>query len=434
MSKDGLSIIDFCKATGGDVMVKTVLKQFTGIDEQGNKYSPYELTYGSNKVLYWKCDAGHLRLLRVSHKLRCPYAKCPICEANRLSTLSLKDWCNEHTFGAKLKSEWTGITKEGKHLDFNSVLHTDDTIVQWKCSRGHSWYRSIVSRVSEQHNCAVCSEMKRAARYEFSLENALNDKNIQDKFLGLSFVDNVSPRDIWYRTRLNSSWLCKNGHTYKMSVYDKVIEGIGCPTCKQLAIMSDNSLINWCNNNGRKGQLVKLEWTGKSVSGITRDISKTYTFDTDILTWNCLNNHEFKASVKDVIYKHTSCQICSKKKLSTQFNNLMSILNQNFTSVNGHAILKVDNDTNERLFIDFFVKQYNTAINYIPAYWGEYNESKIREELKKHNIRLLTIIEDTSINEGLKVQNDVLTCRNLDMNTLEKITDIIRQTGGNSDG
>lgn len=428
MPRCGTSIIDYCNIQGGQVLVQAILKQYTGIDENGNKYSPYELTYGSNKELYWKCDAGHLRLQRVATRVKYPYAKCPICEQARLKQLTLKDWCKTHNFGSTIQQEWTGITKDGRHLDFNSLQYYDDTIVQWTCSNGHSWYRDIFSRVSEQHKCAVCSEMYRAAKPEYSLETFIRENKVQDQYVGVYGIEGVKPRDIWYRSHLRTIWRCKSGHVYNVDTYKKVMENYGCPCCKQSAIWGDRSLVNWCNNNGVQGQSVRMAWTGKCENGTVKDINKTYTFDSSILTWKCINNHLYKASVKDIVYNHTKCPMCSMKYGSEQFKQLSNTLHKLLGTLNCNITLNCNDNPDKRLFVDFFVKEYNTAINYVPSYWSNYNEYQLRNKLNRDNIRLLTIKENAFGSFEVRFGNSVETYANLDSNTVEKIVDTIKRT------
>ena len=108
--------------------------------------TPDSITFGSNKVVWWKGSCGYE--WQTSVKARSKGEKCPICsgvravaEINDLSTLK------------------PGLASERSKK--NEIKPTEVTVgshkkVIWKCRLGHEWTASVKSRSINGSGCPYC--------------------------------------------------------------------------------------------------------------------------------------------------------------------------------------------------------------------------------------------------------------------------------------
>lgn len=112
--------------------------------------TPDGITFGSNKVVWWKGSCGHE--WQTSVKARSKGEKCPICSGAR-AVAGINDLS---TLKPGLASEWSKK---------NEIKPTEVTIgshkkVIWKCRLGHEWTASVKSRSINGSGCPYCSHNK----------------------------------------------------------------------------------------------------------------------------------------------------------------------------------------------------------------------------------------------------------------------------------
>lgn len=112
--------------------------------------TPDGITFGSNKVVWWKGSCGHE--WQTSVKARSKGEKCPICSGAR-AVAGINDLS---TMKPGLASEWSKK---------NEIKPTEVTVgshkkVIWKCRLGHEWTASVKSRSINGSGCPYCSHNK----------------------------------------------------------------------------------------------------------------------------------------------------------------------------------------------------------------------------------------------------------------------------------
>ena len=112
--------------------------------------TPDGITFGSNKVVWWKGSCGHE--WQTSVKARSKGEKCPICSGAR-AVAGINDLS---TLKPGLASEWSKK---------NEIKPTEVTVgshkkVIWKCRLGHEWTASVKSRSINGSGCPYCSHNK----------------------------------------------------------------------------------------------------------------------------------------------------------------------------------------------------------------------------------------------------------------------------------
>ena len=118
--------------------------------ERNLPLTPDDITFGSNKKVWWKGACGHE--WQTSVKARSNGEKCPICSGARviagindlatLEPLLVKQWSKKN----KIKPTEVSI---GSHKK-----------VIWRCKKGHEWEAAVKSRTINKTGCPYCSHNK----------------------------------------------------------------------------------------------------------------------------------------------------------------------------------------------------------------------------------------------------------------------------------
>ena len=109
--------------------------------------TPDNITFGSNKIVWWKGSCGHE--WQASVKSRSSGENCPICSGKRVAT-GINDLA---TLKPELVKEWS---------DKNTLKPTEVTVgshkkIIWKCKLGHEWQATVKSRTLNGTGCPYCS-------------------------------------------------------------------------------------------------------------------------------------------------------------------------------------------------------------------------------------------------------------------------------------
>ena len=114
-----------------------------------NKFSPKEVTSGSNKKVWWICSSGHEWKATIHSRSVKGYG-CPYCSGHYAG------------YGNTLSAKHPELVKE---IDFMKSKINPDEIhpgtelaLWWKCERGHSWKTSVKHRTQENGTgCPFCT-------------------------------------------------------------------------------------------------------------------------------------------------------------------------------------------------------------------------------------------------------------------------------------
>ena len=120
--------------------------------ERNVDVAPTQLTLGSNKKVWWKCDEGHEWQATIAS--RNSGCGCPCC-AGRFAVKGENDL---YTVNPTLADEWNYEKNNG--LTPADVLPNSNKKVWWKCSQGHEWQAKIQGR-TKGSGCPQCAREKR---------------------------------------------------------------------------------------------------------------------------------------------------------------------------------------------------------------------------------------------------------------------------------
>ncbi|MCK5021415.1 MAG: zinc-ribbon domain-containing protein [Candidatus Peribacteraceae bacterium] len=124
-------------------------------DSEKNKIKPEEVSYGSNKKVWWTCSNENCnyswRALIGNRTLKINPTGCPSCSGNVVT-----DKNNISITHPELCKEWDFEKNEIKPEE---VTHSSGKKVWWLCGKGHSWNALISNRtrIKKPSSCPACA-------------------------------------------------------------------------------------------------------------------------------------------------------------------------------------------------------------------------------------------------------------------------------------
>lgn len=111
-----------------------------------NLLSPFEVSAGSSKKVWWRCKKGHEWEALVH--TRSKGTGCPYCSGRRV-TPGVNDLLTKNP---RIAKEWH---PENEGDPYSTQWHSNKR-VKWLCSKGHEWENTVTSRVFEDSGCRQC--------------------------------------------------------------------------------------------------------------------------------------------------------------------------------------------------------------------------------------------------------------------------------------
>ena len=175
--------------------------------EKNLPLTPDDITFGSNKKVWWRGACGHE--WQTSVKARSNGEKCPICSGARviagindlatLEPLLVKQWSKKN----KIKPTEVSIDSHKK--------------VIWRCKKGHEWEAVVKSRTINKTGCPYCSG------YIFS--KGFNDLQTTHPEIASEWSEKnlpLKPDEVNAKSRKNVWWRCgKCGNEWKSVINDE---------------------------------------------------------------------------------------------------------------------------------------------------------------------------------------------------------------------
>jgi hypothetical protein len=186
-------------------------------EEKNGKLTPYQFSYGSTKVVWWKCLKNHS--WQEQPQLRIRGLGCPFCAGKRVNL----DNCLA-TVNPELAKEWHA-EKNGRLTPFD-VTKSSGKVVWWLCSKkGHEWEARIASR-NKGNGCPFC-----AGKRVFK-DNCLET---EDPILASQWHptrNTKTPNEVTAHYGKKVWWYCENGHEWEATVDKRYrAKTRKCPVC-----------------------------------------------------------------------------------------------------------------------------------------------------------------------------------------------------------
>ena len=171
---------------------------------------PKDLSYGSNKKVWWKCIKGHEWKTTISNRTnKTNGTNCPYCSNKKVSKEN-----NLKFLFPEIAKEWHP-TKNG-NLTSEDVTKGSNKKVWWKCIKGHEWQKTIYEK-TQGNKCPICNS------FNFVFPNIAKEWHpTKNGNLTSEDVTQHSGKIVW--------WKCIKGHEWKVSVNNRS-RGNNCPHC-----------------------------------------------------------------------------------------------------------------------------------------------------------------------------------------------------------
>lgn len=349
--------------------------------------TPEQVTYGSNKKVYWKGKCGHEWLMSV--KSRSKGEGCPYCAGKRV----LAGFNDIATKAPELAEEWS---KKNTDVMPQQFTVGSSKKVWWKGKCGHEWMATIKNRISGS-GCPYCNNMEILKGFndlETLQPELAKDWSEKNAPLKPDQVMQFSNKKVWWKCHV-----C--GYEWKALISSRG-RGSKCECC------SGGKIVTGINDlKTTQPELVK-EWSELNVSVKPTEVRENAR---EVVWWTCADcGHNWKASVA-VRVQGSGCPQCRRKRQTEEavfklkFRRDMEKLERNFEIealryyLNKSEIeAEFMNEDAIGVPIDVYLPAVKGAIIFSKKYHNNYHGYKMEnaknELCKKNNIRLVRIVED----------------------------------------
>jgi len=271
--------------------------------EKNGDLSPDSVSYGSQKMIWWRCEHGHEwqspPYSRVGRSSGCPY-----CAGKRLAP------------GRDLQTLYPDIARQW-HPVKNGVFTPEQVQpgshkpVWWRCDQGHEWKAPVKSR-SEGSGCPICSNRV--------VIPGVNDLATTAPELSKQWHPNkngdLTPAQVLSGSSRKVWWRCTQGHEWQATIHSRVC-GRGCPVCMGKTIIpGENDLESYSPELAR-------QWIREKNGSLTPD--RVAVSSNRKVWWRCDKGHEWQSAISTRTSHQSGCPYCGNRKVLAGFNDLKTV-------------------------------------------------------------------------------------------------------------
>ncbi len=254
--------------------------------------TPEQVTFGSNKKVWWQCSQGHEWQARISSRTN-NGTGCPYC-SGRFAIPGKTDLATTYP---KLANEWHP-TKNGE-LKPTKICYGAGKKVWWLCAKGHEWQARISNRTNNGTGCPYCS-----GRFAISGKTDLATANPK---LAAEWHptknENLTPKQVTLGSNKKVWWLCAKGHEWQALISQRSY-GAGCPYCSGLFAIPGKTDLATANPK------LAAEWHPTKNTELA--LKQTTIGSHHNVWWQCSTcGHEWQARVFSRT-KGSGCPVCSR--------------------------------------------------------------------------------------------------------------------------
>lgn len=219
--------------------------------EKNGTLTPQDVTVGSQKKVFWRCDQGHVWDAFV--RCRVQGQGCPYCNNRRVLT----GYNDLATTDPEIAEEWdyqknTGMTPQ-------TINAGSKKKAWWICKKcGYEWQTAICNR-HRGNGCPSCAGV--------IVRESVSD--LQTRFPEIAAEWDIEnndkkPSEVAPYSDYRAAWICPKGHSYKAVVADRV-KGNNCPECSRERRVSfpEKALVYYISKEfGGTEQNYRSTWLG----------------------------------------------------------------------------------------------------------------------------------------------------------------------------
>lgn len=285
--------------------------------EKNYPLTPDKITYGSNKIVWWKAACGHE--WQTSVKARSKGEGCPICSGARVIE-GINDFA---TLKPELALEWS----EKNEIKPTEVSIGSHKKVIWKCKHGHEWKASVKSRTVNGTGCPYCSHNK--------VLEGFNDLATQLPEVAAEWSERNYPLKPTMVTAFANSkawWKCRTCGNEWYTLISTRSGGSKCPYC------SGYTLLKGFNDLATTHPQLAEEWSERNLP-LTPDTVNEKSRKN--VWWRCKTcGYEWKSVIHSRV-KGASCPVCADRAVLPGYNDL--------ATTDTHLLSEWDYDKNKNI-------------------------------------------------------------------------------------
>ena len=191
---------------------------------KNGKLRPENVSYGSDKKVWWKCSRGHSWEREIFGRTsRIKRNKCPLC-----SSLFYTN--------PDISKQWHPTKNKG--LTSCDVLAGSNKKVWWKCKKGHEWIACVNNRCGAHSNCPYCSGNRVSEKNNLATHfpHLLDEWDYRKNDIIPSEISYGSNKRVWWRCKTNSS------HIWSASINSRTSALSKCPYCLNRKVNVSNCI------------------------------------------------------------------------------------------------------------------------------------------------------------------------------------------------
>ena len=334
-------------------------------DFDKNVIKPDDISKGSGKKVWWKCDKGHSYYSVIKLKARPTSKGCPICKKESKTSFPEQTlfYYIKQFFPSAINSEKEILKNEKSELD----IYIPELLVGVEYD-GYTWHSSEENIKKDKHKNLLCKDkgiilIRVRENGLCSLEHSINifrEDNISDEslesvikevLLQLNIYDidvdinrdrqfiysqyvkkekensllfkypeiakewhpikngTLTSESIGFASNKKVWWLCEKGHEYEKKVNERINNKIGCPYC------SGTKVLKGFNDLYSSYPKLIEEWD------FSKNIIKPdeiYKHSMTKVWWKCSKGHSFEMSINNRTYYNSGCPYCYNKYRTTR--------------------------------------------------------------------------------------------------------------------
>ena len=272
--------------------------------EKNLPLTPDDITFGSNKKVWWRGACGHE--WQTSVKARSNGEKCPICSGARVIA-GINDLA---TLEPLLAKQWS---KKNKIKPTEVSIGSHKKVI-WRCEKGHEWEAAVKSRTINKTGCPYCSHNKVLAGFN-DLATLLPD--IAAEWSDRNYP--LLPTQVTVFANRKAWWKCKDCGREWNTLISTRSGGSKCPYC------SGYIFLKGFNDLQTTHPEIASEWSEKNLPLKPDEVNAKSRKN---VWWKCRKcGNEWK-SVVNARVKGTVCPVCAEREVLAGYNDLATTDNQ----------------------------------------------------------------------------------------------------------
>lgn len=183
----------------------------------------------SSKLAHWKCSSGHTYRTEIRKKVNA--LTCPHCK--KIKTIEEKNSLSK--IMPELLKEWDFEKNTKLGLSPDKISYGSDTIVHWRCEKGHSYKASVHEKTSKIKKGKACCPICINKRVIEGINDlaTVTPELLEEWDYEKNNANQIYPWEITASSGKKVHWKCKYGHEWQTSpaLRNRKNNPTGCPIC-----------------------------------------------------------------------------------------------------------------------------------------------------------------------------------------------------------